>query len=120
MSERSIDVIRRASRTERKMIEVAEWEGLKLYFNKLTTADIQGIADRNPKDTIERNMYLLVSKAQVESGEPAFNVGDLHFLRSEADFMVVQRVINFMFESAVSSVEEAKEAIKEDPISAPV
>lgn len=116
---KAIDIIRRASRSERKCIEVPEWEGLKLYFAKLTTADVQSVAERNPKDVIERNMYLMIAKAQDEDGAPAFELGDRHFLNSEADFLVVQRVVNFMFESASVTMDEAKQAIKEDPISAP-
>jgi hypothetical protein len=119
MSERAIDIIRRASRAERRMLEVPEWEGLKLYFGRLTTGDVQGTAERNPKDMIERNIYLVIAKAQLEDGTPAFNVGDKHHLTHEADFMVTQRVINFMFETASISLAAATEAIKEDPTSAP-
>src|SRR4051812_43192759 len=117
---RLIDVVRRSSRNERRLITVPEWENANLYFGKLTTADVQGVADRNPKNTHERNMYLLVAKAELEDGAPAFDIGDLHFLKTEADFMITERLIDFMFQVAVPTVADAKEEIKKDPTSAPV
>jgi hypothetical protein len=115
---KAIDIIRRATSNERRSIEVPEWENLKLYFTRLSTLDIQSTSERNPKDVIERNIYLLIAKAQLEDGTPAFELGDRHFLLT-ADFMIVQRLIGFMFETASVALEDAKAAIKGDPTSAP-
>jgi hypothetical protein len=43
-----------------------------------------------------------------------FTFGDIHFLKTEADFVVLQRVVNFMFESAYASVDASVDAKKKE------
>lgn len=114
---RAIDVIRRCSVEQRRSIKVPEWEGLELFFGKITVADMQAVEEREPKTPQERNVILVIHKAQDKAGKPVFSFGDMHYLVTEADFVVLQRVWNFMFESAYTPA-EAKEAIKTDPPSA--
>jgi hypothetical protein len=122
---RAIDVIRAKSALERRKIVVPEW-GLTFYFGKMTVADMEAV-DARRKEGEEmthqhRNMVLLVAKAQDEDGTPMFGMGDIMFLKSEADFVVLQRVVNFMFESAYQSIEAEvdgkKKEIESNPPSA--
>lgn len=121
---RAIDVIRAKSVLERRKLEVPEW-GLTFWFGKVTVDDMEAVDNRRDENgqisRQERNLIMLVSKAQAEDGTPMFTMGDVHFLKKEADFVVLQRVINFMFESAYTSlkdVKEKKEAIAANPPSA--
>lgn len=115
---RAIDVIRTKSALERRKIEVPEW-GLTFYFGKMTVDDMEAV-DARRQDNEERmtpqqrNMILLVSKAQDEEGKPMFAMGDIMFLKKEADFVVLQRIVNFMFESAYVSVEASVDAKKKE------
>jgi len=112
---RPIDVIRRCSSSVKRSITIPEWEDLTLYFGKITIADWEGVEAREPKSDMERNIYLLISMAKLENGTPAFATGDKMFLTNEADFTVLQRVINFMFQSVYESVQEAERAVEENP-----
>jgi hypothetical protein len=120
---RAIDVIRERSALTRRSIEIPEW-GLTMYFGKMVVADMEAVDERRQDDDEkkmtpqERNMILLVSKAQNEDGTPMFRMGDIMFLRTEADFVVLQRVVNFMFETAHTNVEKiaaAKAEIEQRP-----
>ena len=119
---KAIDVIRRHTIDTRRAKTISEWhvdgEPLVLYFGKVSVEDMEAVAERNPKNTFDRNLIMLVSKAQSEDGSPAFDFGDIPFLR-KADFIIVQELINFMYETSYGSVEEAKEKNKKDPTSAP-
>ena len=114
---RAIDIIRAKSALERRKIEVPEW-GLTFYFGKMTVADMEAVDERRKDDGSitmqQRNMILLVAKAQNEDGSPMFGMGDIMFLKSEADFVVLQRVVNFMFESAYQSIEASVDAKKKE------
>jgi len=114
---RAIDVIRQRTVTARRMLRVPEWE-LDLYFGPLTANDFLGIQDREPKTIIERNLMLLVMKAQTEDGRPLFAFGDMHVLKNEVAFPILTRLIEFMFESAFPSVEAATKELAVDPTSA--
>lgn len=114
---RAIDVIRAKSALERRKIEVPEW-GLTFYFGKMTVSDMEAV-DARRKEGEEmshqhRNMVLLVAKSQNEDGTPMFGMGDIMFLKSEADFVVLQRVVNFMFESAYQSIEAEVDGKKKE------
>lgn len=114
---RPIDVIRRCSSLNRRSITIPEWEDMTLYFGKITVADWDGVEARNPKSDMERNLLLLISMARLEDGTPAFQGGDKMYLEREADFAVLQRVLNFMYEGAYEGLEQAEAAITENPIS---
>ena len=93
-----------------------EWDNMDLYFGPMTVADIEAIEERDPKSGHERNLILLVHKAKNADGKPLFQMGDVHHLKTEADWIVLQRVFAFMFETALSP-EEAREKIDSDPTS---
>jgi hypothetical protein len=114
---RPIDRVRQHFAGEDRTLTIPEWK-LTLHFGKVTLADIRGVRDRAPKDLNEQNVFLLISKARLDDGQPAFQMGDKHFLMTEADAMVMHRVINFMLEAAYTGVDEAKRAIEADPTSA--
>jgi len=115
---RAVDQIRHFSARDRQSITIPEWGDLTFYFTKLTVNDWEGVSERDPKTPLERNMLLLALKAQGEDGKPVFQMGDMHALRSEADFTVVQRLITFMFQSSMPSVAAATEKLEADPTSA--
>lgn len=116
---RAIDQIRQKAAPVRS-ITVPEW-GLTFYFNKLTTADVEFANEREPKNAQERNLLLLIHKARNEDGTPMFASGDLHYLREEADWFLLSKVVTFMYEVSVGlSLSEAKEKIETDPPSASV
>lgn len=112
---RPIDKIRQASRDQRRSIEVEGW-GLELFFRPLTTADIEAV-DASMRDDgkapeehrQDRRIRLLVEKAELEDGSRAFRPGDIHHLKQEADYVVLQRVIGFMYKAAVPTVEAGKD-----------
>lgn len=117
---KAIDIIRQASQTARRSIEIPEWRDpdghpLVLWFGRLTAADLQAIEERQPRDHHERNVLLLIHKAQDEGGQPIFEFGDRLALLREADFVVLQRIIAFMFERTYPTVEAAAEALRANP-----
>ena len=114
---RPIDVIRRCSSAMKREIVVPEWEGMTLYFGKMTAADWDAVEMRNPKTDMDRHLLLLIKMARLEDGTPAFQMGDRTYLRDEAELTVLQRVIAFMYEGQYASVEQAEEAIEGNPVS---
>jgi len=110
---RPIDRIRQATRDRRQRVPVEPWD-LVLYFGPLTTSDVEAVEaameddGRDPQEhTQERRLRLLIEKAELEDGSRAFRPGDLHHLKSEADYVTLQQVVAKMFTAAVS-VDEAK------------
>ena len=116
---RAIDKIRAACAATRRQLVVPEL-GIEMYFGKLTTADVQGVLERDPKTTLDRNIMLVAMKAQDVDGKPLFSMGDVHTLKAEVDFVIMQRIIDFMFDTAYPNIEKAEEEIKSDPTSEPV
>lgn len=116
--ERAIDIINRATDHTVRSIEVPEWNGLKLYFTPLTTADMQvaGSQGKDTEDHHDRNIRLLINKAMDEQGKPLFRQGDAHHLK-QANYEVLQRVIGFMYETAFTKVEDAQKAVEGNPSS---
>lgn len=106
---RPIDIVRRRSRLARRSIVVPEWE-MTVWFGKLTVSDMEATGAREAKSTLERNLVLLTIKAEDEAGAPLFASGDLHFLKQEADFVVIQRLLDFMFASAAGLPTPLEEA----------
>src|SRR5512143_1272294 len=93
---RAIDVIRQSTTDQRRSIVVPEWNNLELFFSRLTSSDIASVADRDPKSPQERDLLLLMRKARDRDGRPVFQMGDLHYLMTEADWFVLQKVVTFM------------------------
>lgn len=117
---RAIDIVRRRSAAARRMVVVPEWEDMQIWFGKLTVSDMEATGDRvsaakQPLTTLERNIVLVIVKAENEDGTPVFAMGDLHFLKTEAEFAVVQRLIDFMFGAALPTAEAEADRIAEDP-----
>jgi hypothetical protein len=115
---RPIDQIRAAFRRAKRSLAMPELGGLVFWFGPVTPADMQAVEDRKPKDHHDRNLILLIHKAESETGKPLFQMGDLHYLKTECDYVVLQKVVNFMFDTITD--EEAKTAVETDPTSASV
>ena len=119
----AIDVIRKRYMGERRCLVVQEWfdedrypEGLPMWFPPFTANLMGQIEDRDPKNHIERQMYMMVLTATDEGGKPLFRMGDVHHLMESCEWNVLQRVFDFMLSSWVSK-EEATEMIEKDPTS---
>jgi len=113
---RTIDKVLKARSENRRSILVPEWDET-LYFSPLTTNDMISVADRMQdegkeasKNELERRVVLLIQKAELEDGSNAFEWGDRITLMESAEWDVLQRVIAFMYRSAMTahSEEEAK------------
>lgn len=100
---------------DRREIIVPEWDDMKLYFGKMTISDWDGVEARKPKTDMDRHLYLLIKMARLEDGNPVFQMGDREYLKTEAALPVLQKVINFMYEGVYETVEQAEEAIEENP-----
>lgn len=111
---RAIDKVRGAFMKRRREVHVKEWD-LTLFFGPLTTADVDAVEERmesveglDPaKRRSEKNLLLLIHKAQNEDGSRAFEFGDKHWLATEADYVVIQRLIGEMYAGAIT-LEEAR------------
>jgi hypothetical protein len=113
----AIDQIRKhSSPSERRKIVVKEWGNLELHFGKICGADWAAVEAREPKTHIDRNVYMLIRKAETEDGQKVFQGGDkFHLMGPDVDFDVVLHVINFMLESNYPTFGEAEEALAADP-----
>jgi len=109
---RAIDKVRKGvSRRRRKFGPIKKWNNLELWFGPLTTDDMEAVDLRlinegcedplDEKHRHRRNILLLIHKAQDKDGKRAFEFGDEHYLRTEADYLIMQMLIGFMFESAI-------------------
>jgi hypothetical protein len=116
---RLIDIVRRQRQATRRELRIPEWENQRLFFSRLTVNDMETVGARDSKSTLDRNLHLVIVKAELEDGTPAFQTGDLPLLKREADFTVVQRIIDFMFAAAsgLPGSEEEADRIAQDPIS---
>lgn len=117
---RFIDKLRERHREQRREIEVPGMEET-LYAAPLTTADIQAVEDRmeakglDPeKNEHERRALILIQKAELEDGSPAFRSGDLRFLLNEVDYMTLQRLYAGVMTSTVD-LESAKKESESTP-----
>lgn len=110
---RAIEVLREAFSRRRKDVTVA---GVQMYFTPLTYGDLEAINGRNPKTDEERNLYLLIHKAQDADGKPLFTLGDMHYLKSEVDVGVLREAMEAMYGVAITE-QEADDALKNPPAS---
>ena len=115
---KAIDKVRAAYNASKRQFVIPEFDNLELWFGRLTTADMQAVLAREPKDTYEQDLLLLIHKAQDAEGKPAFQMGDLHYLKTEADYVVLRRVIAFMYDATALAEKEVEQQIAEDPSSA--
>jgi hypothetical protein len=118
---KSIDFIEESYASARRMIEVPEWQEdgkpMQLWFPPLTSADMGKVSDIEAKDRFHENCYLIVLMAEYEDGRKRFSIGDNLVLRNRADFIVIQRVVNFLYSTHVMTTREADEAVTENPTS---
>lgn len=135
MSDSIVNRVTRSGQGTRRKITMMEWPDddgnpTDLYFGKITISDMRDLAAREGltaeegglKDRFDRNLWLMCKKAELENGDSAFQIGDRFELASRGDFMVIQRVINFMFATAWNDPdsdktpeENAEEAVATDP-----
>ncbi|HLE03972.1 MAG TPA: hypothetical protein VI729_05075 [Anaerolineales bacterium] len=115
---KAIDKVRAAYNAGKRQLVVPEFDNLELWFGQLTTADMQAVLAREPKDSYEQDLLLLIHKAQDADGKPAFQTGDLHYLKTEADYVVLRRVIAFLYSTTALIEQEVKKQIEGDPSSA--
>lgn len=132
---RAIDKVRQAFPRAVRWIDVPEW-GLRLGFTSLTQADMDAVAARQPiavgggrepapeeneQMARARSLTLLIMKALEEQPDgtlgPAFEFGDVEFLRREAEYTVLSRVLGFMY-GRILTGEEARVQIEKTPASA--
>lgn len=114
---RAVDIVLAHSKEERRAIVVPEWDNLELWFGKITVSDLQTVAGLDPRDVHERNLMLLCLKAQDKEGNKLFALGDSPLLKREADWSILQNVVEFMYRKILSSKEEAAKKLEEDPTS---
>lgn len=110
---RFIDKLRERHRRKRREIEVPGMDEV-LYATPLTTADVRSVEARmedrglDPdKNEHERRALILIQKAELEDGSPAFRSGDMNFLLEEVDYITLQRLFAGVMTSTVD-LEEAK------------
>jgi len=119
---KSIDFIEESYTSARRKIEVPEWiedgKPMELWFPPLTSAHMGKIADIDAKDRFHENCYLIVLLAEHEDGSKRFALGDNVTLRERTDFIVVQRVVNFIYSTHVMTETEANQAVEGNPTSA--
>jgi hypothetical protein len=113
-----IDAVRRAYTQKRRKLVVPEWGNLEMYFGPLTVDDMESVNSRvkDESSAYERNVLLMIHKARDKEGSSLFNFGDKKVLEREADLLVMQRVINFIYEGVLDS-DEAEEEVKGNPTS---
>lgn len=119
--QKSIDFIEESYTSSKRMIEVPEWKEdgkpMQLWFPPLTSADMGKISDIDAKDRYHENCYLIVLMAEYEDGRKRFALGDNMVLRERADFIVIQRVVNFIYSTHVMNETEANQAVAGNPTS---
>ena len=113
-----IDAVRKAYTAKRRKLVVPEWGDLEMYFGPLTVDDMESVNSRvrDEKSAYERNVLLMIHKARDRDGSSLFAFGDKKVLEREADLLVMQRVINFIYEGVLDS-DEAVEEVGGNPTS---
>ena len=111
---RPIDRVRQSYDRSLRSIVIPEWDNLELYFGKITQADMEAVDAREPKTKFDRNLLLIVHKARTADGKPAFQESDRVYLKSEADFVILTRLVEFMF-GAAFDLEALKAELDSNP-----
>lgn len=90
-----------------RSIEVPEWN-TTIFWKPITALDqekvMRAVKAKGGSDT-ELGYRMLIEKALNASGEKMFDIGKLEFLRTQADAMVVARIVAAM--TATLTVEDA-------------
>lgn len=113
-----IDTIKKRAEAGRRSVHVPEWDAT-LWFGPLTPNDIQAVRDRlldEGKDperhrTHER-VTLLFAKAENEEGERVFDYGDRIAFMEHVEWAVFNRVMAFLYGSALGEVRTLEDAKK--------
>ncbi|HEX7048657.1 MAG TPA: hypothetical protein VF188_00475 [Longimicrobiales bacterium] len=123
-----IDRVVARYRDTRRRVEVPEWD-VVLYFGPLTKADILAVEQRMrdedgkepDKHRHEKNILLIVQKAELEDGSKAFRWGDRHTLFEKAEAAVLDRLLLALYSGVVpltrEGVEEGKDGSEATPTS---
>jgi len=111
-SERPIDQIVRAFDNRRRPIEIPKWD-LTLWFGPLVQADLDAVEEREPKSRYERQILLLIMKAELEDGSQAFTWGDKYTLMNKADVVIMNTLVAHMYGAAIDLEELREKAGKE-------
>lgn len=114
---RAIDAVRSSYSGQKHSIKVPEWNDLELFFAPITVEDMEFARERKPESTLEQSLLLLIHMAKDAAGAPLFQMGDMHYLKTEADFTILNRVISFMWAGA-DSIEDAEEELEKNQVSA--
>ena len=122
---RAVDLVRNRYMGKRRCLVVKEWvdeelypEGLPMWFPPITIDTMQAVEVRGPKDNLERQLLMMVLNATDEGGSPLFQVGDVHVLRTETEYSILQRIFDFMLKSWVTK-DQALKMVAEDPTLGP-
>jgi len=115
---KAIDRVRNAYQAKRRRIVIPEWDNMEIYFGPITIGDMESIESRvkNPDSNYERNLLLIIHKAQDKEGKALFGFGDKRVLEQEGDLTILQRLIVFMWEG-VPGLEMARKIVEENPTS---
>ena len=114
----AIDKVRNAYQAKRRKYVVKEWDNLEIYFGPLTVDDMESVQSRvrNKDSQFELQVLMLIHKARDKDGKPLFVFGDKQVLMREADLVVLQDVVAFMWEG-VPTPELALEQVEGNPTS---
>ena len=86
------------TKAKRRSIKVKEW-GKELFFTPVCLADYDRVSELMGDDTggpLQRQVNMLIMKAQDKAGKRVLNIGDYDGLMTKADPFVLARVIGFM------------------------
>jgi len=111
-TERPIDSVVRSFDNRRRPIEIPKW-GMTLWFGPLVQADLDAVEEREPKNRYERQVMLLIMKAELEDGSQAFVWGDKHTLMTKADVVILNTLFAHMYGAAIDLEELREKAGKE-------
>lgn len=92
---------------DRRRIEVPEW-GVTLYAKPYTLADRRRLQSAMARSDEEGFAALIVYKAEMENGDPAFAREDVPMLLRAAEASVLERVVGQICASTPATTEDAK------------
>lgn len=93
------------SNKEIRELHVPEWE-TTLYSKNLSLDDKGRWIRRSDGDTTDYMVYAVIYGCTDSQGEPVFDVGDKHKLRTHVDPEVLSRVANFVLQIDGETEEE--------------
>lgn len=111
-----IEVIRAKYISERIKVPVPAWDGVVLYFPKLSSRAAERTDASNEKSEYERQIQFIIDNAQVADGSPAFVPEDFGDLMDKAALEVVNKVVTDAMGGGLTS-KEADALLAHDPFS---